>query len=423
MSLATIRGVWLLLLMILIMPFEKSPYFYISPSFAGIITDFTVIKALGMLGFVWALFQIAIRKDGGEPIFGSPQAKLFSLLIVGIVISAALNGSALWAVAKYLAFIMFLPFVLVTVRTEEDLRRVLYTTVLSMTLIFPYALRQVGRYQGRLGVGLYEPNYLAANLVLIIPIAFAIAGSQPTRQKRWLWAAAGLVLVLSLFMTSSRGGFLGLLVAGMVFAYRRFGLKGALGILALLILAALPTDLGERSRATLDRHAEAPAGLEASNKAHEALFWGGLRMMVDAPVFGVGPQRFADYSRAYSGLDISYIAHNTYLELGAEAGLPVLLLYVLLVATTVAMLGRVAKLRGRPETRTLAAWAEGLRTGLIGFSISAGFISAQYEKYFWLAIFLSIVLTRLAALRVAASVAAPVPQPVALAPAPRLAQN
>jgi O-antigen ligase len=408
--------------MILIMPFEKSPYFYISPSFAGIISDFTVIKLLGMVGFVWALFQIAIRK-GAEPIFASAQAKLFALLIAGILVSAALNGSALWAVAKYLAFIMFLPFVLVTVRTEDDLRRVLYTVVLSMTLIFPYALRQVGRYQGRLGVGRYEPNYLAANLVLIIPIVFAIASSQPTRQKRWLWATAGLVLVVSLFMTSSRGGFLGLLVAGMVFAYRRYGVKGALGVLALLILAALPTDLGERAVATLDRNAEAPAGLEASNRAHTALFWGGVRMVADAPIFGVGPQRFADYSRAYSGLDVSYIAHNTYLELGAEAGLPVLLLYVLLVATTVAMLGRVAKLKGRPETRTLAAWAEGLRTGLIGFSVSAGFISAQYEKYFWVAIFLSIVITRLAAHRVAVPVAAAAPQPVALAPTRRLAPN
>lgn len=419
--LATIRGVWLLLLMVLIMPFEKSPYLYISQSFAGIISDFTVIKLLGMAGFVWAILHIVIRKNV-EPIFGSAQAKLFALLIAGVLVSAALNGSALWAVGKYVAFIMFLPFVLVTVRTEEDLRRVLHTMVLAMTLIFPYALRQIGRYQGRLGVGLYEPNYLAANLVLIIPIAFAIASCQPTRQKRLLWAGAGLVLVVSLFMTSSRGGFLGLLVAGMVFAYRRFGVKGALGVLALLLLAVLPTDLGERALATLDRNAEAPAGLEASNKAHTALFWGGLRMMMDSPVFGVGPYRFSDYSRAYSGLDISYIAHNTYLELGAEAGLLVLLLYVLLVATAVATLGRVAKLGGRPETRSLAAWAEGLRTGLIGFSVSAGFISAQYEKYFWLAIFLSIAIARLA-LRATVPVAARAPQPVALSPAPRLAPN
>jgi O-antigen ligase len=395
--------------MVLIMPFEKSPYFYISSSFAGLISDFTVIKALGILGFAWALFVIANRR-GGDPIFASHQARIFALLIVGILVSAALNGSALWAVAKYLAFIMFLPFVLVTVRTEDDARRVLMTMVLALTLIFPYALRQLGRYQGRLGVGLYEPNYLAANLVLVIPLAFAIASYQPTRNKRLLWAGAGLVLVASLVLTSSRGGFLGLLVAGMVFAYRRVGVKGAIGMLLLLIVAVLPTDLGERAVATLDRNAQAPAGLEASNRAHTALFWGGVRMMLDAPVFGVGPQRFSDYSQRYSGLDVAYVAHNTYLELGAEAGLPVLVLFLLLLAVSVGTLGRVARLRGVPEMRELAAWAEGLRTGLIGFAVSAAFISAQYEKFFWLAVFLSIVISRLAALRRArGSVAVPAP--------------
>src|SRR5262245_48124441 len=129
--------------MVLIMPFEKSPYFYISPSFAGIITDFTVIKALGMVGFVWALFRIANR-DVVAPIFASIQARIFMLLFLGTLLSAGLNDSALFAITKYLVFVTFLPFVLVTVRTQDDLRRVLYTIVVAVTIIFPYALRQSG---------------------------------------------------------------------------------------------------------------------------------------------------------------------------------------------------------------------------------------------------------------------------------------
>ena len=34
---------WLLALMILIMPFEASPYLYIAPNFLGVFPDFTVI--------------------------------------------------------------------------------------------------------------------------------------------------------------------------------------------------------------------------------------------------------------------------------------------------------------------------------------------------------------------------------------------
>jgi O-antigen ligase len=390
--LRTGRHVWLLLLMILIMPFEMSPYLYISDSFIGLVPDFTVIKLLGLVGFAWAMVELASRRSR-ETVLGSTQARLFVALFAGIVISAALNGSAMAAVTKYLVFVLFLPFVLIAVRTEGDVRRVVYTMVVALTIVFPYALRQSDRYGARLGVGLYEPNYLAANLLLVIPLAFAISSERPSATQRWLWRAAGMVLVIALVLTASRGGFCGLLVAGMLFAFRRFGAVGALGLLALLVVAVLPTDLGERALATIDRNAEEPAGLEASNEAHTALFWGGIRMMLDAPMFGVGPQRFSDYSREYSGLETAYIAHDTYLELGAEAGLPVLMVFAMLVAASVATLVRVAKaVPGRP----LSAWAEGLATGLVGFAVAGAFISAQYEKFFWLSVFLSIVIARVA---------------------------
>src|SRR5262249_11597714 len=161
------------------------------------------------------------------------------------------------------------------------------------------------------------------------------------------------------------------------------------------------TDLGQRALATIDPTAPKPPGVEESTVAHTALFWGGIRMVIDAPIFGVGPQRFRDYSEAYSGLDVPYIAHNTYLELAAEAGLPVLIIFLLLLVATVTRLGRIARQRARPEMRRLGAWADGLRTGLIGFAVAGGFISGQYEKFFWLSVFLSIVVCRVAQARAA----------------------
>jgi O-antigen ligase len=141
-------------------------------------------------------------------------------------------------------------------------------------------------------------------------------------------------------------------------------------------------------------------------------------MMFDAPVFGVGPQRFKDFSQRYSGLDVPYIAHNTYLELGAEVGLPVLFLFLLLLVVTLAKLGRVVKRKDEPGMRTLAALADGFRTGLVGFAIAGGFISAQYEKFFWLSVFLSIVIGRLADRVAASHGVVAVPEPVTAAPSP-----
>jgi O-antigen ligase len=388
---------WLLLVMILVMPYENNPYLYLGPSLLGIIPDFTVIKLLGVLGFAWALAQAA---GGGmsESLLASRQARLFALFFVGVILAGLLSGTGFIAVSRYSAFLLFLPFVLAAVRDHADLRRVLQAMVLSLVLTFPYGIRQMLRFDTRLGVGLYESNYLAANLVLVIPLALAIAGVQFTPARRRLWLAGALALMAMLLLTSSRGGFLGLLVAVAIFLYRRRGAGPAAAFVAALMLVALPTNLGERALATFVG-GEAPVGLEASNEAHTALFWAALRMIADAPLTGVGPYNFKTLSAAYSGLERDFIAHNSYLELAAELGLPVLLIFLLLVAASFRGLGRAVRPTTDPEGRELAAWAQGLGSGLIGFLVAGLFISAQYEKWFWLVVFLTIVVERLAARR------------------------
>jgi O-antigen ligase len=388
---------WLLMLMIFIMPFETNPYLKISDSFLGVITDFTVIKLLGMIGFGWAITRIL---QGGldESIFGSRQARLLLGLYAGILFAGLLSGSGLIVLQRYLAFILFMPFVLVSIRTQQDLRRVIYAVALTFILVFPYAVRQMIRYGARLGTGVSETNYFAANLVLVIPIAFAIALAQSEATKRKLWAGAAIFLVLALFMTSSRGGFLGLLVAGLAYAYRRRGPVGAVAVLAILLVAALPTGIGGRMIASITGTAHETPGLEQSNRAHTALLYAGFRMVADAPITGVGPHNFKALSLRYAPeLDRAFIAHNTYLELAAETGLPVLLLFLLLVWQAYRTFNRATNLRGSPESRELATLAEGLRCGLLGFLVSASFISAQYEKMFWVVVFLSIATERFVA--------------------------
>src|SRR5690242_6871350 len=114
----------LLLLMILIMPYENSPYLFFGSSFLGIFQDFTVIKLLGVCGFGWAMLKMA----GGEISsgLGSSQARFFLLFFVGVVVSSIFSGSGYLAVSRYLAFLVFLPFVLMAVRMERDVRRVIY---------------------------------------------------------------------------------------------------------------------------------------------------------------------------------------------------------------------------------------------------------------------------------------------------------
>lgn len=392
----------LLLLILLVMPYESSPYLYLGSNLLGIFPDFTVIKALGLAGFGWA----ALRMAAGDPaasLLGARPARLFLVFLGVVAVVAVAHGTGFqYSIARYLGFLVFLPFVLVAVRSEHDLRRVLQVLVVSYALILPYGLRQMLRFGDRFGVGLYEPNYLATILALLIPLAFVFASQERRPARHWLWMAAGLVLVLELFLTSSRGGFVGLLAAGMVFVYRRRGLGAAAGIVGLLlaVLLVVPSDLGSRALATIFQdEGAAPAGLEQSNRAHVALFWAALRMIADNPLFGVGPLNFKELSTLYTGLDQGNIAHNSFLEIAAEFGLPALAVFLVLVGSAVRTLERATHLRGSPAAGELAGWAEGLRAGLIGFLVAGCFISAQYEKVLWLAVFLSIVLGALAARR------------------------
>src|SRR5207237_321937 len=82
---------WLLALMILIMPYESSPYLYIAPNFLGVFPDFTVIKLLGLAGFAWAVIRLAGGHAPGALLSSGP-AGLLLLFFCGVLFAALLGG-------------------------------------------------------------------------------------------------------------------------------------------------------------------------------------------------------------------------------------------------------------------------------------------------------------------------------------------
>ena len=201
---------WLLLCMILIMPFEKNPYLKISESFLGIFPEFTLIKLLGLVGLVWVLWQIGTGQIS-VGLFASRQGKAFFVFLGIVVLAGQISGTGILAFTRYLSLALFFPITLAAVQSEQDVKRALWACVGVMILVFPYALRQLLRFGGRLGVGLYEPNYLALALVLLLPLAVVMARQRETTGQQAYWFAGVGILFASLILTGSRGGFLGLL--------------------------------------------------------------------------------------------------------------------------------------------------------------------------------------------------------------------
>jgi O-antigen ligase len=125
------------------------------------------------------------------------------------------------------------------------------------------------------------------------------------------------------------------------------------------------------------------------------LWRAGLRMIADHPVTGVGVGRFKMYALSYGADDdpeLVHIAHNTYISIGAEMGVPGLVLYLGLFGATLRSLVRLHENAGRLGAGLLGVASESLAIGLVAFGVAAFFVSAEYQKLFWLFVFLSMCL-------------------------------
>jgi O-antigen ligase len=133
------------------------------------------------------------------------------------------------------------------------------------------------------------------------------------------------------------------------------------------------------------------------------LWRGGLAMIRSNPISGVGLDRFkklvGDYNpKLYSVIDRNYIAHNTYVQLGAEGGLPTLALFIASIVLAAANFRKCELKAGRD--RELAQIAASMRLGLYSYAVAACFLTAQFEKALWIYVFVSPNLCEIAAAEV-----------------------
>jgi O-antigen ligase len=115
--------------------------------------------------------------------------------------------------------------------------------------------------------------------------------------------------------------------------------------------------------------------------------------MMQRPFFGVGISNFptaegtmSEKSRTHvAGTGIRWAAaHNSYVQIGAELGVPGLTLWVILIFGGIVQMHRLRSrlpkywARGDPEERFLYVTAMYLPVALVGFAVSSFFVSFAY---------------------------------------------
>jgi len=177
-----------------------------------------------------------------------------------------------------------------------------------------------------------------------------------------------------IFFTRSRGGFLGLCVVTLLMGLRsKYKLTGLIvaPLAIVLVLLLAPGVVTERISTI-------KGAREQDESAQQRLrVWGySLQIMRDYPLTGVGARNLLEIYGRYGDPEDARVSHNSFLQLGVDAGIPALLLFLWLIGLSYFRLWRTRSvLKARAPASPLIYYTHGLQVALLGFLVSGSFVS------------------------------------------------
>jgi O-antigen ligase len=195
------------------------------------------------------------------------------------------------------------------------------TGACTALVLLPLGDRPGGRLAG-LGV---NPNFLGAFLAL----GFVAAAGLVVRRRRPGWLLPAAACLAGMVATQSRGAFAAAAAGVLVVAIqgRRRGVQ-ALAVTAAVALCALfPATIDAAERVAVGRRQAAELSHDTSVRESVARF--AARVAAGHPIRGIGYGTFPSYADAHFGVRIA--THNDYLRLAAETGIPVLVVFLVLL--------------------------------------------------------------------------------------------
>jgi O-antigen ligase len=270
------------------------------------------------------------------------------------------------------------------VRTERRLRTILLFALLtggimSITALADFSSGNTGVYTERATAAISnmfgEPNSLAMHLVTMIPIALAFSFGSKNVFKKLLYLGGSLVMIAGVFATYSRGGFLGLAVAGLVFAWKvgrknRFAVVGLVFIAAVAAMLFAPGGYGSRVVSIFN-----PAA-DSSSSQRRALLTRSIWVALTSPFLGVG------IGNGRVVLLRDQVSHNAYTQIAGDMGLIAFTLYMMFLIIPYKRLASIERETLKEEHHSRYYYLViGLQASLAGFMVSSFFLSVAYDWY------------------------------------------
>lgn len=240
---------------------------------------------------------------------------------------------------------------------------------------------------------LQNPNVLAEYLLLIIPLGGAmLLSARDNRVRAVTFVCCGL-MCLCMVLTFSRGGWLGLLLAGGIFVVL---LKPRLMLLLPFALIVLYFALPET---VINRFVSIGDLQDGSTSYRVSIWMGTLAMLKDYWLCGVGPGTAA-FNLVYPAYSYNTATaqhgHNLYLQILCDGGVCAFVVFVAVIFVFCRMIcGALSRSKSWRSRYYLAAAISGVGGFLVQSMTDYTFYNYRVALLFWMILGLGAVFARL----------------------------
>lgn len=328
----------------------------------------------------------------------SKQTKMILLFIILTALYVPFAHNNYFAYRTTEIMILFLPFILSTIICVNSITRLKSIVLVCVCLMIYLALYSA--LHGGTGTGNYfqDENDISLFINMWIPFCFFLFMAENKQITKLIYGIGLLTGIVSVIVTFSRGGFIGLLC--ITFTSWVYSSKKLLSLLIIGLLGVMifffASDAYWARISTLT-HTDEGTAFERIET------WkAGWRMFLDNPL-GVGGHnfeaRFPDYqSDNFKKNMWGRAAHSLWLTLVPELGIVGIFIYFTLLFYNLRDIFDLRKLRAEndPDLKYIRYLSCAFIASLAGFFSSGTFLSVLYYPHYWYLTGIIVAATKIA---------------------------
>ncbi|MBI3187678.1 MAG: O-antigen ligase family protein [Gammaproteobacteria bacterium] len=361
-----------------------------------------IVIGLAMFGII---SQPALI-DNIRNAMNTPTIGVLIFLVAWILLSVPFGvypgQSLVFITQSYWKVLITFLLVIAYVSTMDDVGNLVWVYISSVGMLAIITILSAGFGRMEINADVYDANDTALQFLLALPFAVWKFKSL-TGYKRLIALLIALILLIGIVKTDSRGGFLGLVAVVLVIMLQLktlekrslFGIFFMLAMVGCGFLYLADAAYIERISTMLTPSQDYNT---ASSTGRLQIWDRGIQMMFMNPILGVGVYNFMSAEgMIFAEIGARYqAAHNSFVQVGAELGIPGLVAFCLLIWRTLKNIrslsaAEIISNKKITESKNLVA-TYSITGAITAFVVSGFFLSAAYitSLYFLLAMAVAI---------------------------------